>query len=127
MDVLTVGVCVIGMTVLMLAFLGNIRLMDQKDKISQVSRKYILRMETVGYLTGNDRQQMTQELIELGVKEPDFTGSTMNQVDFGSPIVLVIRGKLTGLHVAAGGDLFGTMFQNTEYDFEERRMSTAKN
>ena len=32
-DVLTVGILVLGMTVLMIAYLGNIRLMEQKDEL----------------------------------------------------------------------------------------------
>lgn len=126
-DVLTVGILVLGMTVLMIAYLGNIRLMEQKDEIGQIARKYILRMETVGYLTGNDRVQMSQELAGLGIQNLDFTGTTVNQVDYGEPIVLVIRGTIPGQNVIVGGDLLGTVFEKKQYDFEERRMSTAKN
>lgn len=126
-DVLTVGIFVLGMTVLMIAYLGNIRLMEQKDEISQIARKYILRMETVGYLTGNDRVQMSQELSVLGAENLDFTGTTMNQVNYGEPIVLVIRGTISGQNVIVSGELLGSVFEEKQYTFEERRMSTAKN
>ena len=126
-EVLTAGICVIGMTVLMASYLGNVQLMDRKAQISQVARKYILRMETVGFLTGNDKQLLLQELAQIGVTEADLTGSTTNQVEFGSPITLMIRGKINGQNVITGNDLLNMMTQETGYDFEEYRMSTAKN
>ena len=91
------------------------------------ARKYILRMETVGYLTENDCTEMTQELTSLGVTELDFTGSTVNRVSYGSAISLVIRGKIPGNMVGVGGNLFDSVQEVMLYDFEERRLSTAKN
>ena len=126
-DVMSVGICVIAMTVLMLAYTGNIQLLNSKSQIDQIARKYILRMETVGYLTGNDRLEMTQELTALGATELDYTGSTLDQVDYGSTISLVIRGKIPGRTVIAGSNLLETTQEITWYEFEERRISTAKN
>ncbi len=126
-DVMSVGICVIAMTVLMLAYTGSIQLLNSKSQIDQIARKYILRMETVGYLTGNDCLEMTQELTALGATELDYTGSTLNQVDYGATITLVIRGKIPGMTVVADSDLFGTTQKITLYEFEERRISTAKN
>lgn len=117
----------IAMTVLMLAYTGSIQLLNSKSQIDQIARKYILRMETVGYLTGNDCLEMTQELTALGATELDYTGSTLNQVDYGATITLVIRGKIPGMTVVADSDLFGTTQKITLYEFEERRISTAKN
>lgn len=126
-DVIAVGICVLAMTVIMMAYLGSMQLLDTKAQVSQTARKYILRMETVGYLTGNDQLQLSWELTQLGATELDFTGSTMSRVDYGSPILLVIRGKIAGQSISAGGGLFHTVFGTAEYEFEEKRMSTAKN
>ncbi len=127
MDVMSVGICLIAMTVLMLAYIGSVQLLNSKSQIDQITRKYILRMETVGYLTGNDRLEMTQELAALGATELDYTGSTLNQVDYGSAISLVVRGKIPVRTVVAGGDLFNSTQEIIWYEFEERRISTAKN
>ncbi|MBR5248767.1 MAG: hypothetical protein IKV27_07505 [Lachnospiraceae bacterium] len=126
-DVMSVGICVIAMTVLMLAYMGSVQLLNSKSQIDQITRKYILRMETVGYLTGNDRLEMTQELAALGATELDYTGSTLNQVDYGSAISLVVRGKIPVRTVVSGSDLFNSTQEIIWYEFEERRISTAKN
>ena len=126
-DVMSVGICVIAMTVLMLAYMGSVQLLNGKSQIDQIARKYILRMETVGYLTGNDCLEMTQELTQLGAMDLDYSGSTLNQVDYGSTISLVIRGKIPGRRVAMGNGLFHTTREIAWYEFEERRISTAKN
>lgn len=115
------------MTVLMLAYMGSVQLLNSKSQIDQITRKYILRMETVGYLTGNDRLEMTQELAALGATELDYTGSTLNQVDYGSAISLVVRGKIPVRTVVSGSDLFNSTQEIIWYEFEERRISTAKN
>lgn len=126
-DVIAVAICVLAMTVLMMSYLGSMQLLDTKARISQAARKYILRMETVGYLTQNDLLQLSGELTQLGATELDFTGSTMSQVDYGSPILLVIRGKIAGQSIVTEGGLLHTVFGTAEYEFEEKRMSTAKN
>lgn len=126
-DVLVVGICIISMTIMMMAYLGSIQLLDYKSQISQISRKYILRMETVGYLTVNDQLSLSKELEELGAADLDFTGSTVNSVSYGSPIYLVIHGKITGMQLDMGGDLLQTVLGDAMYSFEDSRMSTAKN
>jgi len=126
-DVLSAGICVIAMTVLMLAYTGSIRLLNSKAEIDQIARKYILRMETVGYLTAQDSLLMTQELAGLGVTEIDYTGSTMNRVSYGEEISLVIHGKIPGKTIRIGNRLFDSGQELVWYELEEHRVSTAKN
>lgn len=109
-DLLSAGLCILAMTVVMLSYMDNVSLLHQKAEVGQVARKYILRMETVGYLTPSDRTALQQELTSLGVTEIDLEGTTLYEMSYGSPITLEIGGKLKG-----------------EYAFEEKRVSTAKN
>ncbi len=109
-DLMITGICLLAMTVLLLAYLDSVELIEKKSQVGQLARKYILRMETVGYLTPEDRTALAQELTELEVTEIDFGDSTLNEVAFGEPLLLTIRGRLKGA-----------------YEFEERRASTAKN
>lgn len=109
-DIMSAGICILAMTVVMLAYMDNVSLIHQKTEVSQLARKYILRMETVGYLTASDQTALRQELSSLGVTEIDLEGTTLNAMSYGSPIALEISGKLKG-----------------EYVFEEKRVSTAKN
>lgn len=109
-DLLITCFCVLAMTVVMLAYMDSVELIQKKTEVGQLARKYILRMETVGYLTAEDRTALTQALTDMGVTEIDYAGTTMGEVAYGAPIVLKIQGKLKG-----------------EYVFEEHRVSTAKN
>ncbi len=109
-NLLITGFYMLAMIVVMFAFLGDIRLMYQKSSIDRTARKYMLRMETTGELTDADRIALTRELEAEGVTGLSLEGTTLGRVPYGSPIVLVIRGKLEG-----------------KYDFQEKRVSTAKN
>lgn len=109
-DVMTMGLCVLAMTVVMGAYLDNVELIQQKSHIRQLSRNYILRMETAGGLSGEDAAALAQELAAMGITEIDLGGTTFGAMGYGERIVLNIRGKLKGEHA-----------------FEEYRVSTAKN
>ncbi len=127
MDVLTVSIYILVLTIVMLAYLGSVQIINCKAQISQISRKYILRMETVGYLTEDDRKNLEQELRAIGAENILFTGSTLDRVEFGSPIYLVIHGRISAEGVDFGTSFFETVFQMKSYEFEETKMSTAKN
>lgn len=108
-DLMTAGICVLAMTVLMLVYLENASLIQQKMEISQIARKYILRMETVGMLTAEDKSALCTELTAAGVTELRLDGTTFAQVSYGEPIILQVQGKL-----------------GNGYEFTEKRVSTAK-
>lgn len=109
-SLLTAGFCILAMTVVMLSYMESVSLIQQKTEVSQLARKYILRMETVGYLTMEDSTLLCQELAAAGVTEINLSGTTQSEVSYGLPVTLQISGKLKG-----------------EYRFEEKRTSTAKN
>ncbi len=109
-ELLAACICILGMTAAMMAYMGSVDLIQQKITVNQLARRYILRMETVGYLTDADRVSLQVELEQLGVTDVNLEGTTSSQVTYGDPITLQIRGKLKG-----------------QYDFEEQRASTAKN
>lgn len=109
-DLMITGICILAMTVIMLAYLDNARLLQQKVEVGQLARKYILKMETVGYLSAEDMELLTQELTGAGVTDIDCSGTTVNAVTYGETITLTIQGKLGGDHA-----------------FVEKRVSTAKN
>lgn len=108
-DILAVGICVLAMTAVMVGFYDCMGLLQEKNKVSQVAREYILRMETVGYLRPSDTSELQSELSLLKVSEVNLNGSTFSQVGYGEQISLQIRGKLRG-----------------KYEIEEKRVSTAK-
>lgn len=108
-DIMAAGLCMLAMTVVMLAYIGNAGLINTKASVNQIARKYILRMETTGQLTDADQIALVQELENVGVTELDLEGTTMEPVGYGEMIVLQIRGKL-----------------EDKYELKEKRVSTAK-
>ena len=110
MDVMSTGICILAMSALVLFYLQIMGMITQKQEVSQLTRKYILRMETVGYLTADDAAFFSNELSGIGISELSLEGTTMNRVGYGEPISLRVRGKLKG-----------------GVTFEERKVSTAKN
>lgn len=108
-NIMVTGIFVLAMTVVMLAFMEDMRLIERKTEVNQLARRYILRMETTGGLSVEDKLELVRELEEQGVTGIDLTGTTMGEAGYGAKIVLQIRGLLGGRH-----------------EFEERRVSTAK-
>lgn len=109
-DLLSVGLCILAMITVMMSFMDCMALIGQKTAAGQIARNYILRMETVGYLTQADEESLREELTRKGITEIDLTGTTKEQTVYGAEITLRIRGKIGG-----------------EHGFEELRRSTAKN
>ena len=108
-DAAVTGICILAMTVLMFNYMDNIGLIMQKMEVSQIARKYILRMEAVGMLSDEDRAELCLELAATGVTELRLDGTTFVQVGYGEPIVLLLQGNL-----------------KEDYAFTEKRVSTAK-
>ena len=108
-NIMITGIFILAMTAIMMSFMDDMQLVQQKMEINQIARNGILRMETVGYLSSEDQMVMRQELEKQGVTDLDLGGTTMNEVGYGEKITLEIRGLLGG-----------------KYAFEEKRVSTAK-
>lgn len=108
-DFMAACICMLLMTVLLVAYMDNVDLLEDKTEINQIARKYILRMETAGYLTEADSSVLCRELEEAGVTEISLEGSTLERAGYGETIELRIRGKLRG-----------------SYEIDEKRVSAAK-
>lgn len=108
-DFMAACICMLMMSALLLSYMDSVRLIDRKTEINQIARKYILKMETVGMLTEPDKSALLEELAAAGASEVRLEGTTVNRVGYGSAIVLHISGKLGGI-----------------YEFDEKRVSTAK-
>lgn len=108
-DLVATGICILAMTTLMFNYMDNISLIMQKTEVSQIARKYILRMETMGMLADEDRAELCEELAAAGVTKLQLDGTTFVQAGYGEPIVLQLQGNL-----------------KEDYAFTEKRVSTAK-
>lgn len=108
-QLLATGLCILALTVITIAYFDSIELIQQKTQAGQLARKYILKMETVGYLTEAEQDSLKAELEKIGITDVNLENSTISPEGYGQPIELDIRGKLGG-----------------EYVFREHRVSTAK-
>lgn len=126
LDFLTMGIAMIAISIVVFVSLNVMELMMIKLEVSQIARKYILAMETRGCLWEEDREDMLNELRQMGLKDIDIVGTTLQPVDYGENIVLSIKGNVSGWK-ASVGDIWKKVFEIEEYEVEEKRMSTAKN
>lgn len=126
LDFLTVGIVVLGISIIVLASFESMGLMVNKLEISQIARKYILLMETKGCLTESDKAALTAELESAGLHQVELIGTTLEPVAYGEEILLCIRGYVWGSKTA-GSNIWSERFEAKEYYVEEKRMSTAKN
>ncbi len=108
-EFMAAGISLLALTAILAAYLNSVQIINEKSEIDQIARKYILRMETVGTLTGADQILLVRELEEAGASEISLEGTTFERAGYGEAIVLEIRGKLRG-----------------RYEFQEKRVSTAK-
>ena len=77
---------------IILSFTQYIIAFNKKDEIDLLARQYILRMETVGYLTPADETDLISKLEEIGLYNINLDGTTLAEVGYGEVIELHIKG-----------------------------------
>lgn len=127
LDFLTIILTIIAMSILVMVYLECTNLMMKKLEVGQISRKYLLKMETEGYLTEGSKNSLLAELQQAGVHSVDISGTTMVPVSYGDAIVLRIRGAVEGRIIGTGDELWRKGFVSSIFSVEEEKMSTAKN
>jgi len=99
---------------------------DRSTDIHHVARTYLLRMETDGYLTKQNRYLLEEELEALGVTDVDLKGTSFEDVYYGNKVELVIRGIANLKDVSFKG--FGSpMMTKRQAEVTIRKVSIAKN
>ena len=98
-EILTIGLCILALTALMISYMENVQLIAKKAEVGQLARCYLLKMETVGYLAAQDQTQLTAELENLGMTGIDYEGSTLQYKD--------VARKIEKLHI---------LFKNAEIE-----------
>lgn len=127
LDFMAVGICIIAMSLVMMAMFSCANLLQKKSDIGQVNRRYLLRMETVGYLTPEDKVKLLDELNQLGLQQISLCDTTCTPVNYGDEIVLHIKGTMKGEIGGNAEGLFQRGLQQKDIAVEERTTSTAKN
>lgn len=126
MDLVTIGITILFMSIVVMVYLECTELIMKKLEVSQVARKYILKMETEGYLSQVNKTTMLEELKDIGVKKIDITGTTIQPVAYGDTILLKIKGTVTAKRIGEE-EIWNGLSVSGQIPLEETRMSTAKN
>ncbi len=127
MDFLTILITITAMSFLVTVYLECTNLMIRKVEIGQISRKYILKMETDGYLTEPTKNELVRELREAGLQQIDISGTTLHPVSYGDAIYLKVKGNIQGRLVEVGDEMWDKGFVSALFKVEEEKVSTAKN
>ena len=99
---------------------------DKSSALNQVARKYMLRMETDGYLTEDNRAAMVTEFQELGVEGVTLTGTDLTDVGYGNEVCLNVKGTLVVRSIAFRG-FSKSMLKKEKIPWSIRKVSVAKN
>ena len=127
-DILPSMIMVIAAVMLFMVFFDLYQILSLNEDVKQIARKYLLTMETMGYLDPANQTTLVQELSDLQVADIDLTGSTMSDAEYGNAVYLQISCKLPMEQLNMDGyDMLQFVFQDKSIPIRVRRMSTAKN
>lgn len=76
-------------------FTGWLQNLHQREMLDTIARKNLLSMETKGYCSSEELEQMTEELTAAGFEDLDFSGTTVEQAGYGEEVCLNVRGTIT--------------------------------
>ena len=99
---------------------------DRSSDIQQVARTYLLRMETDGCLTEENRNLLIAELEALDMEQIDLTGTSFTNVGYGNRICLVIRGVVNLRDIDFKG-FASPMMTQRQAEVAIEKISVAKN
>ena len=99
---------------------------DRSSDIHQVARTYLLRMESDGCLTEENRNLLLAELEALDMEQIDLTGTSFTNVGYGNRIRLVIRGVVNLKDIDFKGFASPIMTQR-QAEVAINKVSVAKN
>lgn len=82
------------MFAMVLAYAGIAKLAEMKLGIDNVAKEYLYIMEEEGYLSTDEEESLTNDLVSLGVDEDslDFSGTDTSQVAYGDQVTLYFTG-----------------------------------
>ena len=135
-DILPSVVIMLGVAIMVFAFLGIFNVISRNEEVKQVVRGSMLLVETKGYLDGSDIADITSDLTALGVTNitisvKDASGRSLNSssnvAGYGEAIFFDLYCTIPAESLnQAGQDLFSLTFQNTGYDLHISRKTISK-
>lgn len=127
-DILSSLFLLITSFIIVTAYLTCIQMITIKADADQIARRYILDMETTGYMSVSSRTQLLQELEEISATDIDLSGTTFANVGYGNPVYLSIKCNIQGENLnTTSGNMLSFFFEDAKIPVEIYKMSTAKN
>lgn len=126
---------IVALSIFTLFFVHSIGDVDAKIRMDQIARKYILRMESSGELTDEEKKEIEKELLSIkAVANAAEKGHSINIIwnnnqgakGYGSAITLRIECPAVTTGVYSKGGLMGTFSKNNVQVFIIEKQSTAK-
>lgn len=123
--IFTMGICIMAMALCGLYIISSTGILNSKSDVNMIMRKYIIRMESNGYLTADDESELMEELKDVGMTNIDISGTTLSEVEYGETIYLYLKGDISK-RVISLGDIKNGVWQDKDIHIEESLSSTSQ-
>ena len=125
-DFVTIMIAILAVMVVAVAYIGWVGNLHDKNKIDDIAREYLLRMEVEGYLTDSDHAELINDLNDIDVSSVSISGTTRTPLSYGEKITIKITGEITVQKINLLSSL--SIQKTTEQvPFSVTKSSTAKN
>ena len=94
MNLFTPLLTIVALAVMLVFFTGWMANLSARDHVYQLSRRYILQMETEGFLNSTLESSLRADLAAAGMSNISLSGTTTSEVEYGNVIFLRITGDL---------------------------------
>ncbi|ERI90705.1 hypothetical protein HMPREF1982_03743 [Clostridiales bacterium oral taxon 876 str. F0540] len=116
---------ILSFFIITIASLNYVGSTDKYITANQIARKYVLKIESKGYLTPENAAKLRSELTNQGFSNIDLTGTTMSEVKNGEDVFLFINYDQPIRNIDI--ENFNVKFVNEVQRVQISRSSTAKN
>lgn len=116
---------ILSFFIIILASMNDISAIDKYIEANRVARKYMLKVESSGYLNQDNANKLKNELENLGLSNINLSGTTMTEVNNGEDVYLDIKYDEKVKEIGIDG--FNIRFKNKIKTVEIPLSSTAKN
>lgn len=118
--------CFLMFAYLVISGLESVLISSKKNKIDDITRNYMLKMETEGYLTPELENGFIRELTELEITNISTVGSTKTDIGYGNDIYLMFKGT-TKVLAYNMNDKFEIVKTLENVEVSRTKKSTSKN
>lgn len=123
--IFTMGICIMAMALCGLYIISTTGILNSKSDVNMIMRKYIIRMESEGYLTADDESELMEELKDVGMTNIDISGTTLSEVEYGETVYLYVKGDISK-RVISLSDIKNGVWQDKDIHIEESLSSTSQ-